>query len=573
MIAWQLALLGVRLLVQLDAVEAKADRTCPNENDSPASPPQALMQVGSERRSQHPGSGHVVPLEPEDAPKRPQTHEKESKGLLAPILTLEFIGIDVSELALMPMIRDTEFSGLGGTVAFFALLLLVLVCLLAVVACFNEEKPEALAVQGFEAKKLARLQPGGSRLSSTTTAVSSRPATSATTWSQPSSTLPSWQDSAVAQQPAEAAFRRPQGVQVEAAAPLAPQAKRPQRPMMLVPFNAAEDISVERAFAYLPEEDVEGGTASSPPMVSAVPRRGEGGVNLPIADDLDDTLDSTYSQPAPSPQEAAMAPSPYPSPNLAGLEVPEVIEPRPVLSDNFDVSTLCPGMILDHGKECAMAVPIPGEDITEASMTILDPANGEPLLKAEVFRGSECEAPPNFSPMIGDDWPPENYWPHSSDRGSQHPSILLTTLPMNIPRSDDEDNVNEDAGENVQNHSSCYLVHADEQSLEFDIYNGNGVFWGRMGRDHSRSCRFMMRGGNFGEVRYFVDGVFEDHAVLFTDMLQDTIADGEALELADLAFGEASEYMHLWINGTEKVDAGLILTMLFCAYELRSLGA
>eukprot|EP00434_Breviolum_minutum_P023524 symbB.v1.2.020751.t1/scaffold1763.1/size102666/6 len=278
-------------------------------------------------------------------------------------------------------------------------------------------------------------------------------------------------------------------------------------------------------------------------MVSAVPRRGEGGVNLPIADDLDDTLDSTYSQPAPSPQEeAAMAPSPYPSPNLAGLEVPDVIEPRPVLSDNFDVSTLCPGMILVHGTECAMAVPIPGEDITEASMTILDPANGEPLLKAEVFRGSECEAPPNFSPMIGDDWPPENYWPHSSDRGNQHPSILLTTLPMNIPRSDDEDDVNEDAGENVQNHSSCYLVHADEQSLEFDIYNGNGAFWGRMGRDHSRSCRFMMRGGNFGEVRYFVDGVFEDHAVLFTDMLQDTIADGEALELADLAFGEARSH-------------------------------
>ena len=40
----------------------------------------------------------------------------------------------------------------------------------------------------------SRLQPGGSRLSSTTTAVSSRPATSATPWSQPSSTLPSWQD-------------------------------------------------------------------------------------------------------------------------------------------------------------------------------------------------------------------------------------------------------------------------------------------------------------------------------------------------------------------------------------------
>eukprot|EP00434_Breviolum_minutum_P023523 symbB.v1.2.020750.t1/scaffold1763.1/size102666/5 len=256
MIAWQLALLGVRLLVLLDAVEAKADHTCPNENaDSPASPPQALMQVGSERRSQHPGSGHVVPLEPEDTPKGPRTHEKESKGLLAPILTLEFIGIDVSELALMPMIRDTEFSGLGGTIAFFGLLLLVLVCLLAVVACFNEEKPEdfqALAAQGFEAKKLARLQPGGSRLSSTTTAVSSRPATSATPGSQPSSTLPSWQDSAVAQRPAEAAFHRPQRVQ--AAAPLAPQAKRPERPMMLVPFGAAEDISVERAFAYLPED-------------------------------------------------------------------------------------------------------------------------------------------------------------------------------------------------------------------------------------------------------------------------------------------------------------------------------
>eukprot|EP00913_Durusdinium_trenchii_P019223 g18065.t1 len=63
-----------------------------------------------------------------------------------------------------------------------------------------------------------------------------------------------------------------------------------------------------------------------------------------------------------------------------------------------------------------------------------------------------------------------------------------------------------------------YLVQSDEQSLEFDIYNGSGEFFGRLGRDHSRSCRFMMRGGNFGEVRYFVDGVFEDYAVLFTDM-------------------------------------------------------
>lgn len=66
------------------------------------------------------------------------------------------------------------------------------------------------------------------------------------------------------------------------------------------------------------------------------------------------------------------------------------------------------------------------------------------------------------------------------------------------------------------------LSEALTKGLEFDIYNGNGVFWGRMGRDHSRprprfaevaailawtsglcqarSCRFMMRGGNFGEV-------------------------------------------------------------------------
>lgn len=149
---------------------------------------------------------------------------------------------------------------------------------------------------------------------------------------------------------------------------------------------------------------------------------------------------------------------------------------------------------------------------------------------------------------------------------------------MEIQRSDEGDKENvaenaEAAEEDIQILSACYLVRADEQSLEFDIYNGNGEFFGRMGRDHSRSCRFMMRGGNFGEVRYFVDGVFEDHAVLFTDMCQDTLADGEPFEVSDLPFPEAAGCIRLRVHGTQAVDAGLILTMLFCAYELRSLGA
>eukprot|EP00435_Cladocopium_sp_Y103_P043352 s755_g12.t1 len=306
------------------------------------------------------------------------------------------------------------------------------------------------------------------------------------------------------------------------------------------------------------EDGAEESAANLPPMLTAFPPFWGGGPS-PCADDTEtpDEISVPEEQEPPSglplfpDREADTSLPPFAFPNLAS-DVPEsgplasdYLAFQPTFDPTFDPTTsgtLCHWMMVDPSSECAMAVPIADQELPAVSMTILA-LDQRPVLKAEVYRGQECEPLPDFSPMIGDFWPPENVCLSSMERGTQRPSVVLTSLPMEIQRSEgDKENVaDENADEDIQILSACYLVRADEQSLAFDIYNGNGEFFGRMGRDHSRSCRFMMRGGNFGEVRYFVDGVFEDHAVLFTDMCQDTLADGEPFEVSDLPFPEEGD--------------------------------
>lgn len=606
----------------------KENQTCSNENDLPANTLGKLMQVES-LRTKHPGTGQVVALAPQEELHGDETvNQKLTKDVqpsqgpftyILDILGTQSIGqlafpLDVSELPQLPMAEmGGPTEGLGGTVVFFALLFLLLVCLLAVLTCFGEnmdsEISEVQAHKTLETKRLrqAAPQPQGnnSLCSTTTTALSQQvpPASVIHTWSQPSSTLPSWQDSAGGL-PAQATLLR-QPIPEEVQHPLS---QSPAQPLRVASSSTVKAANAQRPWesAYLPQvppaapksqahptsqDGAEENAAHLPPMLTAFPPFWRGGPS-PCADETPDEISVPEGQEPPSglplfpDQEADTSLPPFAFPNLGASEVPEsgplasdYLAFQPTFDPPFDPTsgTLCHWMMVDPSSECAMAVPIADQDLPAVSMSILA-LDQRPVLKAEVYRGQECEALPGFSPMIGDFWPPENVCLSSMERGTQRPSVVLTSLPMEIQRSDEGDKENvaenaEAAEEDIQILSACYLVRADEQSLEFDIYNSNGEFFGRMGRDHSRSCRFMMRGGNFGEVRYFVDGVFEDHAVLFTDMCQDTLADGEPFEVSDLPFPEAAGCIRLRVHGTQAVDAGLILTMLFCAYELRSLGA
>lgn len=566
-------------LTHTAAASLQAERqTCPLDDEMPVDT-RKLMQVASERKTQHPGTGKVLPLSAQDKAGEKAFQEgseqkvKEATLDSPPVFGWKALGavafpVDVSELPQLPLLDQMKPTEGGGAVVFFTLLVLVLVCSLAVLTCFGED---------LDAEEVARARPsppkllkppgedavyhvGSSALSSATTAeVGSQQVSS--------SFYQSWQDSRDAQAAAQSSQSFQPAVQAPQAQPVtasktteAAFAQRPWASSYLPEVPRAEPVPK-------PQENI----PNLPPMLSAFPPVWGGGPS-PVAEEVEENqASSPSSQPPTGDQEVPVALAPLTFANLTGEASSQTIFGEGIVVDpNLDATgMLCPGMMVDPSSECTMAVPIADPDMPALSMTILA-LDQRPVLKAEVYRGQECQAPEYFSPMIGEFWPPENVSLISTYRGNQQPSVVLTSLPPENQRSDDLEVDNE---EDVQILSASYLVQSDEQSLEFDIYNGSGEFFGRLGRDHSRSCRFMMRGGNFGEVRYFVDGVFEDYAVLFTDMCHDTVADGEAFESCDLPFPEAAGCIRLRIHGSQAVDAGLILTMLFCAYELRSLGA
>eukprot|EP00913_Durusdinium_trenchii_P000823 g769.t1 len=130
-------------LTHTAAASLQAERqTCPLDDEMPVDT-RKLMQASSERKTQHPGTGKVLPLSAQELQK-----VKEATLDSPPVFGWKALGaksgavafpVDVSELPQLPLLDQMKPTEGGGAVVFFTLLVLVLVCSLAVLTCFGED--------------------------------------------------------------------------------------------------------------------------------------------------------------------------------------------------------------------------------------------------------------------------------------------------------------------------------------------------------------------------------------------------------------------------------------------------
>mmetsp|Transcript_45254 Transcript_45254/g.93553 ORF Transcript_45254/g.93553 Transcript_45254/m.93553 type:complete len:509 (-) Transcript_45254:32-1558(-) len=220
--------------------------------------------------------------------------------------------------------------------------------------------------------------------------------------------------------------------------------------------------------------------------------------------------------------------------------------------------TLCPGLIVPRNSECCLVIPIPTKD-RSAIFVIVFGTDGQPLLRAEVYRGHNCE-PPCGSPMTSVYWPPASA---SMARNDQHATVVLTTLPPEMRRTGDVS-----AAEEPEILSAGYLVRGSD-GTEMDIVDGHGRFFGRLGRDPDRRSRYCLRCGEHGETRMYCDGVYEDFALLLTDDMQEVLGEVETFSSANAPFSDAVGCICMRVSGSrDGVDAGLMLAIYFGVYEL-----
>jgi len=234
--------------------------------------------------------------------------------------------------------------------------------------------------------------------------------------------------------------------------------------------------------------------------------------------------------------------------------------------------TLCPRLVVPPTEECVLAIPVPQEGFASVYVLILG-LDGKPVLRAEVYRGIEAKY---SSPVLEGRWPPESAHWHEQ-RQQQRPSFVLTSLPTEQPRLLELHSTKseiEDSSDPTL-FALGYLVRGAGDNLEMDLVDGTGRFFGRLARDAVRPSRFALVGGDLAEVNVFIDGVFDDHALLLTDGHQEELGDVEVADpqgwLNHVAQDVgAARFVRMRINGTYGgVDAGLMLAVFFGSYEIR----
>eukprot|EP00441_Pelagodinium_beii_P044333 CAMPEP_0197629934 /NCGR_PEP_ID=MMETSP1338-20131121/7590_1 /TAXON_ID=43686 ORGANISM="Pelagodinium beii, Strain RCC1491" /NCGR_SAMPLE_ID=MMETSP1338 /ASSEMBLY_ACC=CAM_ASM_000754 /LENGTH=455 /DNA_ID=CAMNT_0043201045 /DNA_START=128 /DNA_END=1492 /DNA_ORIENTATION=+ len=236
-------------------------------------------------------------------------------------------------------------------------------------------------------------------------------------------------------------------------------------------------------------------------------------------------------------------------------------ELRPPTSGQAKVQHLCPGLVVPAGTECALAVkvPPPALGVSKTSDFVIDivDLSGKPVLKAEVSRGTDA-----MSPSLSK----ARTWSDASiprrDK-LQKPVVTLKTIQptggslVHDRRPGRPSSSSYSSGllgdSSVLAH--CYLATGIDGRVGIDICKSSGSLYGTLVRDETRP-RFVMQTENSG-VTLFFDGIFEDHAVLITDDMQEPLADAEP---CSMTFDVAGKFYRL--RASSSVDVGLLLCCL-----------
>ncbi|CAE7650176.1 sconC, partial [Symbiodinium sp. KB8] len=520
----------------------------------------SLIQVAGQTR--HPGSGHPVPLDPgaEENEQNSSLSKQEQISYFSLRAAAAGIVLDGGEFQPMPIFEEPGAG--GGALIVFGVIFLTLVGSLLVVACLEaplelEDKVTEPELAGASSVR-ARLRPGPAKGPCNALQRSQRQC------QVPAQDRPAEQRAILAPVPEELGSNLSQDNRhvVEETQDHLPSQRQAEQPcaatsqVLTTPAEGPEGpaITPPQEVRHIPSERLEGpvippqeeapeeaawdppdmeagGTLHLPPMRTAFPPWYGGGT--PQSASFDEGATTLFEEEVSDRLIQHSLSLPY----LADAGDAQA-EAGPWFWPTSDSPpppmTLCPGLIVPRNSECCLVIPIPTKD-RSAIFVIVFGTDGQPLLRAEVYRGHNCE-PPCGSPMTSVYWPPATA---SMPRNDQHATVVLTTLPPEMRRPGDVS-----AAEEPEILSAGYLVRGSD-GMEMDIVDGDGRFFGRLGRDPDRRSRYCLRCGEHGETRMYCDGVYEDFALLLTDDMQEVLGEVETFSSANAPFSDEGDKVQL----------------------------
>jgi len=267
----------------------------------------------------------------------------------------------------------------------------------------------------------------------------------------------------------------------------------------------------------------------------------------------------------PEPQRASQLLQRQSAQDATSPPLPPKDDLRPPTSGQPKSQHLCPGLVVPGGTECALAVRVPPPALgvsktSDFAIDIVD-LSGKPVLKAEVCRGTDATSPSlsKARTWSGASIPRRNK--------QQKPVVTLKTLQPAGGSAVIDRRPGRPSSSNLLGDSSalayCYLAKGMDGSVGIDICKASGSLFGTLVRDESRP-RYIMQTESPG-VALFFDGIFEDHAVLMTDDMQEPLADAEP---CSMTFDVAGKFYKL--RASSSVDVGLLLCCLMSIDELQS---
>lgn len=215
---------------------------------------------------------------------------------------------------------------------------------------------------------------------------------------------------------------------------------------------------------------------------------------------------------------------------------------------------LCPGLVVPRGNECVLAVQVAPRHTAgspkEAGPRMVDVLDlcGKPVLKVQVTNLERW--PSQVRRMV----------PSMFGGSGRVPMVALRTLPPE--RTERPVSARGYADKTIL--ASCYANDTAEGHRSTHIHDASGSLCALLARDPSRP-RYILA-DNKGNAQMYIDGIFEEHAVLVSDLRQEQLADAQPCAMA---FEPTGKYYRLRI--ASDVDVGLVLCALFSIDEMESL--
>eukprot|EP00439_Symbiodinium_sp_Y106_P061033 s723_g9.t1 len=535
------------------ADEVDTSQRCPRHVDGLKTDGRgSLIQVAQQTR--HPGSGRpVLDLGAEEKVQNSSLSEQEQMTYFSLRAAAAGLVLDGGEFQPMPIFEEPGAG--GGALMVFGVIFLTLLGSLLVVACFEspleledketELEPELTGVSSVRAQLRSAKECNGlqrsqrqyqDRLAEQRAVLAPVPEELGSNIRQDNRHVAEeTQEDLPSQRPAEQpCAATSQVLTTPAEGPEGPAITPPQAEVRSTPSESLEgpiipppEEAPEEALWDAPDMEA-GGTLHLPPMRTAFPPWFGGGT--PQSASFDEGAATLFEEEVSDRLIQHSLSLPYLA-DAGDVQAEGVPWFWPTSDSPPPPMTLCPGLIVPRNSECCLVIPIPTKD-RSAIFVIVFGTDGQPLLRAEVYRGHNCE-PPCGSPMTSVYWPPASA---SMARNDQHATVVLTTLPPEMRRTGDVS-----AAEEPEILSAGYLVRGSD-GTEMDIVDGHGRFFGRLGRDPDRRSRYCLRCGEHGETRMYCDGVYEDFALLLTDDMQEVLGEVETFSSANAPFSDAGTH-------------------------------